>query len=510
MNLEGTQPGWTSARNLGLLLVFVAFGVVISLGTYFVVGGFERIGLVPAMALVILAPPLLGIGVVGLRQGLRYFAELRASWTWWHTLFTLLVFSTLVFRVRDNKEVASTPVDAYALLRIVPEAIVVVVLYIRAKNRETAWKHSLFQGLVGVLAVYAIVCTVSSTWSVYPSWTAYKSLEYLLDVSALAAFLASATSETDVRKMCNLVWMVYGLDMVWAWANAVAWPGEALDELGRLSSVWPEISYNSLGASSSVVSLVAMARLLARTPGKRDNRDRAWYLLLLGVGLITLTASQTRNAMAGLVVGTFVLLLYERRLWLGAVGLLVSVPALLFTSLGPRVLQFLARDQTESQIAGMSSRVDWWTFALHQFQQRPLTGFGAYAAGKFAVLGKLGIVASQIHSDWLEILSGSSFWGLLPFVVAFFGCWWIIGRSYFDRTLTPAQRQWLPEIAGVFAVLSVRSFFNVEMSWHAPMLYFSIIAYAEFLRRQKLAQVRVPVAAARPLRDFPDPAPVRA
>jgi hypothetical protein len=509
MNFDTTQSGLVTPRNLRLLLVFVAVGVILSLGTYFVAGGFERVGVVETMVLIVLAPVLVIIGVMGLRQGLRHLTELGKAWTWWHWVFMLLIISTMVFRVRDNAQVTAAPIDAWALARLIPEAIVAVILFLRAKNPGTAWRQTMFQGLLGVLTVYGSVCVVSSTWSVYPTWTLYKSLEFLMDVAALAAFLVVAKSEADIRKMCNFVWMLYGLDMVWAWLNAAAWPGEALDELGRLSAVWPEISYNSLGASSAVVSIVAFARLIARTPEKQNIRERSWYFLLLAVGLYTLMASQTRNAMGGLVVGFFLVLLYERRLWVGALASAAAVPVLLFTSLGPRVVKFLERDQTAAQIEGMSARVDWWTFAWHQFQRRPLTGFGAYAAGKFAVLGKLGIVASQIHSDWMEILSGSSFWGVLPFAVAFFACWWIIGRSYFDRTLTPNERQWLPEIAGVFGVLSVRSFFNVEMSWHAPLLYFCIIAYAEFIRRERRAQAHTPVSTVRPLREIELFEPVR-
>ena len=113
-------------------------------------------------------------------------------------------------------------------------------------------------------------------------------------------------------------------------------------------------------------------------------------------------------------------------------------------------------------------------------------------------LGKLGIEASQIHSDWMEILTGSSFWGLIPFVMAAVWCWWIIGRSYGDRSLTSDERQWLPEIVGVFGVITVRSFFNVELSWHAPLLYLAVIAYAEFLRRKRQQAVAGMIKSRKP------------
>jgi O-antigen ligase len=494
MNFETTQPGLTNRRNLGLLLGFSVLGVLISLGAYLLSGGFERIGAGSLMLLIVLFVPLTILFVSGARQGIGYFQELRAAWTWWHWLFFLLTFSTLVLRLRDNSEAAANPIDAFAIFRLGPEAIVVVILWLRLRNRETNFRRSLFHGLVGVMAAYAIAGVISTVWSVYPAWTLYKSLEMLLDVSTVAAILATIQSAGEIRKVCNWVWVLYGLDIVVAWMGAAIWPSECLDELGRLSSVWPVISSNSLGSSSALVALVALARLVSRDGSKKG---RSWYLLLLAAGLITLTASQTRNSMAGFVVGAVLIFVYERRIWVPVAAAFCAIPALMFTSLGPKVIQFLSRDQTESQITHMSARVDWWTFAWQQFIQRPFTGYGAFAAGKFAVLGKLGIEASQIHSDWMEVLTGSSFWGLVPFATAVIGTWWIIGRSYSDRSLTAEERRWLPEIAGVFGAITVRSFFNVEMCWHAPFLFLVILCYAEYLRRQRRGELPAQVTSMR-------------
>jgi O-antigen ligase len=489
MNFESTQPGLTNRRNLALLAGFAALGVLISLGTYALSGGFERVGVLATILLIVLFAPIAILTWTGVRQGWGYFLELKASWTWWHWLFLLLTFSTLVLRLRDNSVASANPVDAFAIFRLGPEFIVVVILWLRLRNRETTWRRSMTQGLVGVLALFGTVCLVSSVWSVFAAWTLYKSVEILLDIATVAAILATVQSAGEIRKVCNWVWVLYGLDIVVAWMGAAIWPSECLDEMGRLSSVWPVISYNSLGSSSAVVALVALARLISPRGAQAEKTGRAWYMLLLAVGLITLTASQTRNSMAGFIVGAFVIFIYERKLWVPVVGAVSVALALIFTSLGPKVMQFLARDQSETQITHMSARVDWWTFALQQFMQRPFTGYGAFAAGKFAVLSKLGIEASQIHSDWMEVLMGSSFWGLIPFTAAVVGTWWIIGRSYWDKSLTDEERQWLPEIAGIFAAITVRSFFNVEMCWHAPFLFLAIVCYAEFLRRQRKGQL---------------------
>jgi hypothetical protein len=52
------------------------------------------------------------------------------------------------------------------------------------------------------------------------------------------------------------------------------------------------------------------------------------------------------------------------------------------------------------------------------------------------------------------------------------------------------------EGVGVLAVITVHSFFNVELTWHVPLLLFVLVGYAELLRRRT---VKVPRAVPRPV-----------
>jgi hypothetical protein len=485
MTTETTQPG-LNARGLRWLLVFVTVGFLLSLAMAALVSSLGSLGLPLIVAVVLLAPPAIAFAVIGLRQGASYLPEFWSGWSVGHLLILFLFISTLVFRVRDVAAVESSPVDAWAVLRLGPEAIVAGILLYQLLSHRTPWLRSLFRGLIGALAIYGLVCTLSSVWSVYASWTLYKSLEFLLDVSVFALVLAKVDTVREFRNFLNWVWAIYALELVWTWIGAVIWPSQALDELGRLSGIWPIVASNSIGVSGAVISIVAMSRFLARGVQKSD---RIAYALLFLFGFLSLVASQTRNSLAGFIFGAFLVLVYERRLWIGAVAAAVAVPAIFLTSLGPRLWEFILRSQTETQVEDLSGRKVWWSYAWDLVSQHPLTGLGAYAAGKFAILGKLGAgEASQIHSDWLEVMVGTSFWGLIPFTVAFLGCWWILGRSYWDRSQSASERELTTEIVGVLGIISVRSFFNVEMSWHAPFLYLAVIAYAEFLRRKRKKQ----------------------
>lgn len=137
----------------------------------------------------------------------------------------------------------------------------------------------------------------------------------------------------------------------------------------------------------------------------------------------------------------------------------------------------------------MSSRLDWWSIGYKMFMQHPFTGLGAYAGSRFAVLANVG--APQLHSDWLEVIVGTSIWGLAPFVISLVWIWAILIRYYRGRWLTPEDRQLTLEMIGVMTIITIHSFVNVEMTWHHPTLFLMILGWAEFMRRRLKAQSRV-------------------
>jgi hypothetical protein len=56
-----------------------------------------------------------------------------------------------------------------------------------------------------------------------------------------------------------------------------------------------------------------------------------------------------------------------------------------------------------------------------------------------------------------------------------------------SNAFSPEQRQLALECFALLGMLTVHSFFNDELSWHCPLLYFAILGYAEFIRRQRKA-----------------------
>jgi O-antigen ligase len=467
--------------------------------------------------LVVLAGAVLGIPVLvllgfALRQGLSHARTLVSSLKWWHLLWAMLLFGALTFRIRGASEIASEPLDAWAVFRIAIDMLVAFVLLVRLTLRRTHWPASMLRGIVGVLTVYGVVCLASTAWSVFPPWTLYKSWEYLIDIALVAAILESVNSTEDLRSLFNWTWTLYGVLLLSVWKDVLLFPqeslhGETLQQgaaLGvRLDGVIPAISSNDVGTFAAIIALISLARLFPST-GRRSHTS--WYSVLLAGSLITLVLAQTRSAIIGVMLGGFVILLYAKRGRIGALLTFVVAPIVALFTVGGAIWTFLERGQTEAQIATLSSRAQWWTFAWQTYLERPLTGYGAYAGGRFGVLAKMGLgLTSTMHSDYLEVIVGTSIWGMIPLIVTLAATWWLLLR-YTRHPLNVQERQLAVEATVILAMLTLRSVFNDQFTWHPPLHFLAILGFVEYIRRkrQALSQVRAPAQQSRLIVE-PDP-----
>jgi O-antigen ligase len=452
---------------LGLLLSAISFRL------------FVRFGFLAAI-IVVAVPIMLGAAIAALPELIRSVRSLKKGFAWQHCLWLLLFASAMDFRVRDYHDAIARPVDAWAVLRIGPELIVAVWLAYRWASGKSSLRY-LFAGLPGTLTVFCTLALISAFWSVSPPWTIFKSLEYLLDLTVLAVILESVHSAEDYLKVLNWTWVLYALETSIAWVGAVVSPANAWDEDGRLRALYPLVGANIIGTTGALLTLVAISRLF--WPGKRT--DRAWYWTVCFFGIATMLVAQTRNAIGGFLLGLLVVCLFARRLWIAGAFVAFATPILMFTSAGGVVWTYLRRHQADQSLHSFTGRLDWWEYGWQQLAQHPYTGLGAFAGGKFGVLAKLGLAeATFLHSDWLDIAVGMSFWGVLLFAAAVVGTWWVLVKVYRSSSYSGLERQLAIECAGVMGLLTLHSFFNNELSWHCPLTFFAVLGYAEFLRRK--------------------------
>jgi O-antigen ligase len=479
--------GW-----LWIIIPLVVIGFLVFALLFNFASRFQSSGLV-LIALVLVGIPALLLLPLALRQGLDYARSFVPTLKWWHVLWALTVVSAMVFRRRTVDDINSNPLDAWAVYRVAVDMVVGFALLARLTLRRTQWLGSMFRGPVGALSVYGLVCLASTAWSVYPSWTIFKSFEYLVDIALLAAVLETLDSVDQYRNFFNWTWAIYAVLLLGVWKDVPLWPKEALYEgvengafLGiRLSGVLPAWSANDVGTFSSILAVLCLARLFPASATERFRKP--WYTLLLLISLVSLVLSQTRIAVFGLLLAGLIILLYAKRGKLGAVVTLIVAPIVALITMGGVIWSFIARGQTAAQMNTLSSRTEWWGLAWQTFMQQPFTGFGAFAAGRFAVLAKAGFgETGTLHSDYLEVLVGTGFWGMIPLLVALIGTWWLLWRFLRDAS-DPQERQLAVEAFAILALLTLRSLFNNMMTVHPPLPFLVIVGYAEFLRRRRKA-----------------------
>lgn len=496
----------SNAYRVALILAVVIFGMMTTAGVLSFASHFRSGGEV-ALLTALLGLPMLVLMFAALRHaassmGNFVFSSLR----WWHILWMLALVSALVFRIRDVSAITSDPLDGWAMFRVAVDIVVAFVLLARLALRRTHWVGSMLHGALGALTVFGLVCLASTAWSVYPSWTFFKSWEYLTDLALLAAILETLATTEDYRNLFNWTWALYGLLLLSVWNGMIWWPQKALygeivargDVLGfRLAGVLPAFSSNDVGTYAAIIALLSLARLF---PTSQQRFNKPWYGLLLLIGMAMIVMAQTRTAIAGMLFGGFFILLFSKRGKLGAVFAFVFAPILALCTMGGLILSFLERGETKLQLATLSSRADWWHFAWETFLDRPIVGLGAYAAGRFAVLAKIGQgQTSSLHSDYLDVLVGTSIWGMIPFIVAVAATWWLLLRYVRSSSLDPQDRQLAYEGLVILALLTFRSFFSDAFTWHPPLPFLAILGFVEYLRLRRKAAVQ-----AKP-RPFPVP-----
>ena len=476
MGRRGSRRGVLSPGALLFTLLLTALMLGLGIGALSAHGAVGLVALIPAVAV---AGALL---VVAVPPALRKLKRLGAAFRWWHWQWCAVFASALVFRVRDIDTVQAAPLDLWAAWRIGLMGLVALGLMSRLASRRTAWAGSLIRGLPAGLFVCTLVSLLSTLWSVYPLWTTYKSLEYLIDVALLAAILTEVRRFDEVKSLFDLTWVLSGFFLLTVWLGVLIRPELAIDRgvgvIGlQIHGILPVISSNGVGDEAGILLVVAGTRLLFR------SYQRGVYWLVCAAALPTLVFAQSRSPVAATLLGLLTVLLLARRFRL--LALVASAGIILFglTAAETVVEQAFMRGQSAGLFLSLSGRLGWWTYGWQIFQDSPLLGFGGYAGARFAVLGPLGVTeASSIHNAWLEILLGIGLIGFLPFLLTFVGTWRTVLRTPASH-VPPGPNALRLEAVGIFVMLTFRSIFSVGFIWHPPILFFLVVLYAELLRR---------------------------
>jgi len=410
---------------------------------------------------------------------------------WYHICWLLIFLSSLTFRTRSSQTIEESPIDIWALYRIGLVGLVALIMMIRLVTRKTDFVGALFRGVIGALAIYGVVSVVSTAWSVNRFWTLYRSSEFFVDIMLIAATFVSIKSVAECHRYLNWVIMLQGFLMVSIWSGIIFFPNYALQPIRgivniQLIGVLPNVSANGVGQVGALISIVALIRLFY------PNKHKYFYSVVLIMSLLTLFLAQSRSSILALGVAIIASLLVTRRFRiLFAIGLIMLI-LLTFTDFGSTFTQFYLRGQDEALFGTLSGRTDWWDASLTLLADRPLTGYGAYAAARFLVLTQLGYEStSSIHNVWLEVLLGTSFLGIVPLASAIAGSMAILSAFLLNMSQKVVASRMATELIGILTLLLVRTVFTSGVFiWHVPLFFGAALVFAEFLRRNFRAILR--------------------
>src|SRR5271170_6852052 len=222
------------------------------------------------IAFVLVAPLFIAIAMpAALREAIENTRALARSFTWWHWLILFAMTSGLVFRIREVQQIESNPLDASALVRIFFAALVAAVLIVRLFRGQSLWLRAQFQGLFGWLMMFALLSFISTFWSVKPTWSLYKSVEFSIDLALYAAIVLYALAAENYEPVLNWVYTLMALIIVSAWIGAIVDPADGftfgetgLFVLPQLTGIFPVAAANGLGTMAAVLTLVGITRLL--------------------------------------------------------------------------------------------------------------------------------------------------------------------------------------------------------------------------------------------------------
>lgn len=463
------------------------------------VGALVVLSVASGLAIVFLAQrldPLMFIGlVVAALVGVYAFSSLPLAvlkcWAvlsqlrWLHLLWFLAFLSGLTLRIRGVEDIRENPLDLAAFYRVALMGIVGLALLGVFTLRRRPGIGNLFRGLVGLVAAYALVCLLLGAWSVYPSWTLYKSVEYLTTVALIAAVVGTVRTIRDFKTLFDWMWLLVGLVLVSVWIGVLVRPQEAiLRGIGlvgnQIQGLFPRVAANGVGDLGAVIGIIALVRFLYAKGG-----SRRFYLAVLIMGLITLIFSQSRTPLIGILLAVPLVMFLDKRMTLLTAGALIISLMLSLTHLGDVFWQFFLRGQSQELFLSLSGRTYYWQSAMEFVKENPIFGHGAYAAGRFLVAKEFESTLSSLHGTWPEVLIGTGIAGLLPLLVAVVGTWMVLLRAPRRRlcAMDPLWQQLRLEAVGVMTLLSVRSIFSVSFIWHPALTWLLVLGYAEFLRR---------------------------
>lgn len=401
------------------------------------------------------------------------------SWKKLKLIWIIAFIAGFTLVARDSETARETLIGFGQLHRITGITILGVIFILFFIRQPSVLLKSIFF----FLSLFCLWQITTAAWSNYPSWTIYRSAEYLI-VIGVTAYVANSIKDSPLLffKWINLTWFLVGLLLLSVWLAVIIFPNLALvPSKGiipfMIGGVYPRINPNSVSAYAAIIGIVSFVRL-------NYSSEKKWKIFFL-LAIITMILSQGRSGMVGFALGIIIaIMLIRKASWALIIATLIGIMISYF-AFDELFWEYFRRGQTERQFIFLSGRVTAWQYAYDSFiQHQPLTGFGAYSAGRFLVLGDF-LGWSSLHSTWVELAVGIGIPATLFFALIIIYAW-IALVKFCVANYKNEYNIYFIEIASVFTVLIVRSFFTTQFIIHSDFVFFLIMGTVFYIKNNTL------------------------
>ena len=453
--------------------------------------------------LVLSLPPLVLLVLWRVTRLPFHVDSLRWVYLGWALLLAASSVWNLTRDVRYSAEEAGA--DNFVRLGFLVLGIL-VILFVGGKYRF-AFLPELIFGALGIFFIFSCWGALSTLWSIAPSVTLYKSVEYgtMLVLFALTVSVIRYSAREAHKRLFALQgifdwnWFLIFSLLVSVYIGLLIWPEYGImpnkSVLGfSVEGALPALSANGVGQLAAIMAIVALVRALLK-PG-----SRLVYVPLLAFSLITMVLAQSRSPILGFVLAVIVVLGVSRRF--GFLAIAASLAGAIVLIYSQTILEFLRRGQSDQELMTLTGRTRFWESSLESVRESPLTGYGAYAGGRYVVQGPVtsGDGPTTVHSFWVEVLVDTGVVGFLLVLVGLGAAWlWMFKLRSYAAEHPISRLLWL-EGLGVLTVMSVRSVFSVPFVWSPNVLIFGLLLVFISVMRRQIAQRGHPSAVlAQPL-----------
>lgn len=432
-----------------------------------------------------------------------------SSFRWLYLAWVCVLAATLVWNVNRTVRFSVNQAGADNFVRLVFLALGLLLILAIGSSYRFAFFSESAMGPLAIFTLFSLWGLTSTSWSVFPVGSLYKSLEYFtqLMLLALTASLINQAVRDPRRRsfalkgVFDFTWLLVFLLIASVYMGVVVLPQYGIIHgirntsgvLGfSIQGALPAIAANAVGQLGAILGVVSVVRLLLKSGSK------VFYGTLLAISLVTMVLTQSRSPILAFAVAVVAVLLASRRFKLLAVCGVLGV-AVLLTQYGQLVYEFMRRGQSENSLMTLTGRVDYWKASLAAVRERLLGGYGAYDGGRYVLSSSLGDTGTAtVHSLWVEVLLDTGVVGVILILAGIVATWLWLFRLRPYAMKTPINRLLWFECLGVLSIQCVRSIFAVDLVWDWNVLFFGVILVFISVIRRQIAETRYRRAPAQP------------